>query len=77
MSFLKGDVVIYTNHKLFKELLGQVGIVEDVMLSKGQEQLVVKWMNNVTFQGITSDRSKVPSQYFDKISMNVLSWKKD
>jgi hypothetical protein len=71
MKFKLGDIVIYTDNK-FSEFLGEVGRVEEQMVSDhGQDQVLVRWLNKIEYQGITADKSKFPSSSFDMLRMNV------
>ena len=75
MKFRPGDVLIYTNHDKFAEFVGQVALVEEQMFSDaGQDQVLVRWVNPVTYQGIPADRSKFPARSFERLPINVTSW---
>ena len=66
MKFELGDIIIYTDSDRFTEFLGEVGRVEDQSTSPtGQNQVTVRWLNKIEFQGIPADRSKFPSNSFE------------
>ena len=78
MKFKLGDIIIYTDSNRFTEFLGEVGRVEAQSKSKsGEDQVTVRWLNKLEYQGVPAARSKFPSSSFDKISMNVKNLSKN
>jgi hypothetical protein len=75
MKFSIGDIVIYTDNSNFTEFLGEIGRVEEQLTVKGQDQVTVRWLNKLEYQGIPAARSKFPSRAFDRTSINVQNLK--